>query len=223
VKHNIFATAVALVLVQPALAEDNRIYLLQVAPTPGLSNTIYVDQRRDSGALLHGLPGALMPDGINMAGTPAVQFGGNNSAEILMRGTRSEVQLSQQGLSQNGVPTPGFGNSAEILLRGTDQLAILDQMGNGNFANITLRPGDRTIGELHQNGDFNSGELVVRGNDTTAVLIQNGNNIDSALNVRALGANVVYRLNGNNISAPGGVVVVTNIGQSAPITITQTQ
>ena len=207
----------------PALADDNRIYLLQVAPDAGRSNTIFVDQSRATGSLVHGLSEALVPPDAAVTGTPGVQYGGDNSLEIDVRGQGNEVQLAQQGLPVDGTLFPGFGNTAAIFAPGTDQLAILGQLGDGNSAEITLRRDIGSTGELYQFGDRNTATLTVRGDGTRGVLIQEGTNLDSALTVRARGADVQYRLNGSNVSAPGGVVVVTNIGQGAPITITQSQ
>ncbi len=208
----------------PAAADGNQIYLLQAAPDAGGFNTALIDQRHATNGLVQGISNGLVPTGVVVPGTPAVQFGGENSLEIDLRGHGNEVQLSQQGLPLSGTLTPGFGNTALIIARGTDQLAMLSQMGDGNSAEITLRQRDAgSTAELYQFGDGNTGALRVRGDDTRGVLIQNGTNLDSALTVRARGAEVRYRLNGSNVAAPGGVVVMTNVSSGGPITITQTQ
>ena len=222
-KHRL-ATAVLLsALAQSALADENRIYLLQVSSNPGNGNTLFVDQSNATGSLVHGIAPELVPPNTLANGTPAVQFGSRNRATINLTGVGSEVRISQQGLPDNGSLTPGFSNRARVVSLGNNQVAELNQLGSNNTALIRLRPGDGTVGTLHQFGDENKGTLKIRGENTQGTLIQNGNNIDSALTVRARGADVTYKLNGNNISAPNGVVVVTNIGQVGPITITQTQ
>lgn len=219
-----FATVVmALLGGQAAQADDNRIFLLQMAPAAGPGNTMFVDQRRAQNSVVRGGLGgaeAMTPDAEQ---APAVQYGSGNHAQVIVRATGSMVGLAQLGGALGSRLLPGDDNVAAIMVRGNDQTARLTQLGSGNRGEIDLRRGDGAHAALMQLGDDNAGDLQVRGADTTGTLIQNGSNIESALSVRAQGAHVTYRLNGSNIAASNGVVVVTNIGAAGPITITQSR
>lgn len=219
------AFALFVSLVSGALADSNQIYLLQLKTDSGESNTIYVDQSGAQETLIHGpseaAQTAVLHGITQLRSSPALQYGTGNSAEVTLRGRGTELQLIQRGLPIAGAARPGHDNSAVVQTFGNDQLAFLFQNGDGNHATLTLRPGEGAMASLQQNGDLNRGAVTVQGTGTQGTMIQTGSNIHSALSVRARGAAVTYQVIGNNIAAPGGVSVSTNIGPGAPISIRQ--
>jgi hypothetical protein len=192
----------------------------------GSNNTLSADQSSATGSQIGGieLTGSPSNDpeaGFNILGepdlltSPALQSGEGNEADVRVSGQGGAVYLLQNNDGSL------LGNSAEIILDADQTFAAISQIGEGNTAEIEVT-GALSSGSVLQNGDGNFGRIEVPIADTEARLVQNGDNIEATLVVEGVtGGNVDFQIFGNNVTQPGGALVVNTNGASVSITQTE--
>lgn len=242
-RKTVLIAGLAAALPVSALAGDNNsVELLQVS-TGGLGNTLMIDQSEANNSLVAGDPSGL---------SPALQYGTDNEAmltltddggtAVLRQGAVVGEQdalfeqfvgnLSEEAFErvpnlserlQNAVVGPATGNVAEALVSGQGGLGVIQQLGNGNTAELEVSSLNADLpaeGRIGQFGSGNFANLSVEGGNVSGELVQIGSNNSNSLQVRGQDSSVSYtQIGSNNVNPdPSGVQVFTN--QSVSITTT---
>lgn len=227
-KTLLLAVPLALVWGSAFAGNSNTIEIIQTN-TLGIGNSLTADQSLAAGSHIKG---ALFHGNELVLSSPAEQTGGDNTADLRIidsaNGTGGQI-----GLTQVNSSSLLDGNQAVVLVEGNG-LALVRQIGGGNFANLSVTGRDAS-GSIFQNGDGNTvGSLIdpglsVSGTGAHGSITLNGSNNNVGLSVSGAGTSVNYTLNGSNVTAlmpdatasttQGAFQVYSNSG--AAITITQ--
>lgn len=190
-----------------ALAGNNNIVILLQDSENGSGggNTIFIDQTQADASIVAG------PENNDQ---PAVQFGSNNAAFIVLAGEGGQARLGQSNPLASSL-----GNIATLSLTGDLSVAEIVQVGDGNTAEVEV-VGRLSEGTINQTGTGNSANLLVEGISASGTLIQEGSGNSVSLSVLGNGTSATYRQIGNNLSA--SAVAPSVVSNGATVSITQT-
>lgn len=198
-KHTTFLLTGLLCAPLSAVADGNKLYLLQNTPTQGDAegNRIEVDQSNS------------LYSELGREDAPLVQDGFANAAQIVVEGAGSQVALSQA--TQNIVGNQG------VILAYDGANARLEQTGTQNSGTISLS-GVNLEGTLIQEGSQLTGTLIAVGDNATASLTQTGTDLNGRLEVEAYNSYVSYTMEGNGLYNPGAPVRIFTLNRDISVT-----
>lgn len=182
-----------------AVADGNKLYLLQNTPTQGNAegNQIEVDQSNS------------LYSELGSEEKPLVQEGLSNAAKIMVEGMGSQIALAQT--AQNFLGNQG------VILAYNGANARLEQTGTENSGIIGLS-GVNLDGTLIQEGSQLTGTLVAVGDNATVSLTQTGTDLYGRLEVEAYNSYVRYKMEGNGLYNPGAPLRIYTFNRDISVT-----
>lgn len=135
------------------------------------------------------------------------------------RTSSSQIFAEDEDVESNGVVPIELNTSSSRSFAGRGNLSMINQSGNGNYANIDVT-GSQNLTLLQQRGAFNQSEMDILGSRNLVMVDQNGIGLNSDINVDgAQGKTVVHLQRGRASSRSMDPINVTNQDSSVILVV----